>query len=1824
MGNQLAAAASVNLADVSPSLQLIAPLGGEGRNYFTTLHCYQRVEAPVKAKPVTGAAQGDRTTASSTTTSGSTAATWLVRDNLWATQRRARQHSRLRRRHWQDARAAAQSSSSTIRPPAFFDDSGLAGGDGESDEGFEFSDELRGHASNYAQILLHRSGYGTLSNTAVSSTATVLHNSEGGATGYGNALPTAATGFARGYLGYGSVGGALASSPPSPYPLHGAVGVSGSFRSGTQGGGEGIAGGVPSAGKGATTAATTTTPSSSSASVTASVLVDTVAKVFVRTPDEKGQQWFLQRLRELLRSMQEQLEAVDSTRQPPPPATTATTSQRHSNHRDLSSLLTSFPQEKKDGASGDTGASGVPATTAEPYSLTGVSPPVSILFYTDVYAGDERFCMLQRPYVAYSLPERLVTRPYWSLMDRLFACYQLLQAVAQLHDVYGVVHGDIKPSNVLVQSTGWLYVTDLAPFKPARVPVDNPVLFDYYYDTDDTHHCYLAPEKFTSRPLPPPPAESPVTASTVNYNVANINLTGHSAAMDVFSAACVMAMMLTDEPLFSLAQVLELRGRSTVEAREAFVEPLLRDRGVPASVVRMLLSMLCSLPEARPAAHEVLEEWTPSVFPRSFTVLYETVLPTLLSRPPDVQLQVLFARLEDIVEACAPPLSSPSSTPQHGGVPPGSASPMTATAAEEKDEEERPPSTAVKQHVIQVLLPVLQHAMRTAVTDDAVYRGMACLQRCLPYVSLATQTELILPQLLYAVNSPVDYPPLARVVALRMMSAVSLTAATQLCQRCPTARGADFAATSLSAPPTPAMSSSDDRAGVISKATLMDDLILPCVGELLRHAGLEETVVLVELATHLPQLLLLSRYYLEKRQHVLQDSEGGGPSGGRANQTRRRRSFGAQLQSLQRNGWDMLQVLFKHPSVAVVAAVLRHTAHVAAFLGEARTQDDLIPLLTTAITSPAAVQRVLYPNAIHLHLLLQRPQLKTLRFFVDEALRQTDTASLKGALDTVAAVVRARKFDVWDTMTLVHQALPHLISPYHWVSAAACSVVEAAAQSYRSSELTAYLECAVRPLLTHHVPLACLGSFPSVIRAELALTTPDALDAVSRRAAAAATATVSDISANAVVVVEGGEGDTAGTELYINTNGNHGEEVALSDAAIVRRPTASVGALAALALPLPATIPRRSLGGAVGPAEGLTLRDVSYDVELAGSTTAAVTTLVSAPPLSVPQTERGPSTTEEDERSGVADIMRYTPTHREAERLRLRATCRHGSPSSAAAAAKTSSSASTATDVVGDGRTSPASFTSAGPLAVRNPAPGLPCPTGVYWSSTGPPLCPIGVPRFTAAAHTGTIHGMTSPSTGVLVTAGSRGECLVWGVDANRVERVQRAPLTSSGVSSTSHTFLVAKTIREGRSPWVGLGSTDGAMRILDVARNAFTQTWSTDGSAITDYVVQKESVLLSCTAAGALVVNDLRDGDNQRHGAVWRTVLNPRDGAPSRLAPLYEENNAYGVATMTYDGVVHLYDLRFQLCVKRYELSTDSVRCGNAATPVERGQRSRWEAPLSHTASPPDSAAPFTDGVTALPANPFAILATSPDPLAMVHSRVAGPALLLATSGGTVYRLQLRTGELSLALQPCHGNSSSSSSCGGGGGGGSGGFSAAAVRAMVTQPAHGIVWTGAEDGYLRQWSALTPSQSHTLFAPPYLSPAYERVSTGGPRGWAVREVPVPAAPRPPPRSSPVAAATATTTTSPPAGGGRAGDRSRRGSAPTSVSTVPWMREGCVWWPSLAPPPPHHNDSILSLAVVQTPVTTSGERSQGPLSASSYLVSGARDGTLTVWFNESS
>lgn len=1787
--------------------------------------------------------------------------------------------------------------------------------------------EWRGNYGNYVQLLLH-GGRGAAHSGVVSAALC-----DGQIVGV--AADAAGTTITTAGVNYGALPAAMMVTVPSS---SGAMNAVVNNNSGGGGGG-GSGSGSPF----------TQVPQ-------AYVMHDVVIKVFVRTQDDPGQAYFLKRVRQMMDNAGEQLSVIDST-------------------------------------------------------LARITPR-NCLWYTLVYEG-EGFCVLQRPYVAFTLRERLTARPGWTAHEKLFIAFQLLQAVAHLHETYGLTHGDIKPNNVLVQSTGVVVLCDMAPFKPWRLPLDSPLLFDYYYDTDESRACYVAPEKFSDQPLPSPPLESK-TPGSATYNVGNLNFDGHTPAMDVFSTACVLLFLYREEDPFTLSEVLNLHHLSSVEAREKAVLPVLQESGVPPALQPLLRSMLCSASADRPSARELLTRGVQQhVFPAYFTFLYEDVWPRLLTQSPDARLRLLQNQLDTILQHCTE-LGCNLTAGSAGKAGQGGDRACFPAVRGNDSANTRASSHKSAAAAVSVLLPLLLQTLHsTRPSDEATFRGLLCLRQCIAHCSFEALTDLVLPHLVYLFNNDTHlYGPATRLIALRLLCSVAETIARQLTtpqtRLCPT-DGAAGASTWEGNFQDHSFSPDEEQ------WTLLEHLVLPCLYDVLRQGEQESVAVLVELAERLPRLLLFARFLTERRQ-VLYDAEdaptaaaaaqssGSHPSTpppnalkpsddakppvktteddatvqltssqlasnatttreekamdlsdamgapgsstpppqqssatakaetNQSGETKEAESSGqvsrlidaktsadssrrpsgqttpvadasaqvdapaelpggslagasqylAQLRCLRSNGWSMLQVLYNHPCVAVAAAMMQQTSStVAAFLGDERVAEDLIPLLTTALTGPLRVVRVLFPQAILLHALLQKPQAKTLRLFVEEGLRKSDDVCLKATLDSVAVVVRSKKLPLTESMALVHQTLPFLIDGRLWLREAACGVVEAAAQTYSPSVIALHLEYAVRPLLTHPVPLSQLRRFAaSIIHSELAAASL----AVGQTPALFRIGGVSREAGSA----RGGRGD------HVQSAGCSFFDGASYDCFAAHQAGVCV-----------ANASGRGSADAHSASWRMDYRDALPSVV----SVAASTTLATAPallhtlPQSVAATAVCSTNMLADSRDGdSAPTLMYKMTAREAARVSKECNGAEASASTTLGASGVPRKALTATSAATTAAGRPSAFASLAlhsrPIAVAPPhvvelsplpttlaahssicrsdipvatapggqdaphnrSPALSAPsqpsssvraaaaggpitsaaTTMVTSATVSPLSlqstmcvattarcaalrPIAAPLSRASAHMGAIYTVaaapaSASGAAVVVTAGARGEAMTWRVgsalthtvstpELTLVERVARlvsaststlaaaATVTSASASAASFSSSSASYVA---SQWmdvalpradggssattvpatantVALASTDGVVGLLDVERNAWL--WSTavgcgDEGTPTGLALHDRRSLLVTTAAGGLHVIDTRcrgvpvtsDTSSSSSSAspyastkaAWTARLNPLDGAPSCLLPLYTGDRACAAVVGTYGGAVCLFDLRYQICAQRTVVV--------AVT------------------------APHAVSITCGAVDPLSSLCRACRPSSW-EPAVPGPSVLLGTAAGTVYRFLLESSGLGAYWPAFQCRSDRDAAAGDGGN---------SVRCLLTQPSKGSVFTGTADGYVRHWSTDRPETSHTMTCMPYTSPPY--TVTCSPLAGVAADV---------------------------SGGGEHAKSAAYGVKRLAALTVCEGSGGRGGERHAQHALPHHApDAILTLCAVQNTAEVSSRAASwsGIGEGTSYLLSGARDGSITLWNNTAS
>ena len=83
----------------------------------------------------------------------------------------------------------------------------------------------------------------------------------------------------------------------------------------------------------------------------------------------------------------------------------------------------------------------------------------NVLPYDKVFYVQNKALLGMRQFVCHNLKEKLHRIPKLCFMEKKWLVFQLMCAIAQVHSVK-MVHGDIKPSNILITSFSHLFLAD--------------------------------------------------------------------------------------------------------------------------------------------------------------------------------------------------------------------------------------------------------------------------------------------------------------------------------------------------------------------------------------------------------------------------------------------------------------------------------------------------------------------------------------------------------------------------------------------------------------------------------------------------------------------------------------------------------------------------------------------------------------------------------------------------------------------------------------------------------------------------------------------------------------------------------------------------------------------------------------------------------------------------------------------------------------------------------------------------------------------------------------------------------------------------------------------------------------------------------------------------------------------------------------------------------------------------------------------------------------------------------------------------------------------
>ena len=265
------------------------------------------------------------------------------------------------------------------------------------------------------------------------------------------------------------------------------------------------------------------------------------------------------------------------------------------------------------------------------YAMLHVTPILDIIETPNVV-------FVLRQYYYYNLKERMYKLPYLTYTEKLWIIFQLLLAVCELHE-RGIIHGDIKVENIMLTSNGSLFLTDIASYKSAYIPIDNSTVYTYYFGSTNqsVKTCNVAPERFIEK--------NALSTSDITTNTANSSKT---VKMDVFSLGCVIAELLLEEYLFDYTKLLEYKnGKVDITPTLSKINDV--------NLRELITNMLKVDPSERIGLNECMQIFSgticPIAIPRAL-IHFNTLITKTSFWQPDMIVGIIYKHWRQIWKLC--------------------------------------------------------------------------------------------------------------------------------------------------------------------------------------------------------------------------------------------------------------------------------------------------------------------------------------------------------------------------------------------------------------------------------------------------------------------------------------------------------------------------------------------------------------------------------------------------------------------------------------------------------------------------------------------------------------------------------------------------------------------------------------------------------------------------------------------------------------------------------------------------------------------------------------------------------------------------------------------------------------------------------------------------------------------------------------------------------------------------------------------------------------------------------------------------------------------
>lgn len=612
----------------------------------------------------------------------------------------------------------------------------------------------------------------------------------------------------------------------------------------------------------------------------------------------------------------------------------------------------------------------------------------------------DKASLLIRQFIKDNLYDRISTRPFLDVIEKKWIVFQLLSALDQCHSMK-VCHGDIKTENVMVTGWNWVLLTDIASFKPAFLPEDNPADFNFFFDTSRRRSCYIAPERFLDsrqadqmlvRGLSTS-GNGDAQSNSADPSLPDMDLVRHQQGhltpeMDIFSAGCVIAELFNEgNRLFDLSELLSYRnGDYDPTATLSKIED--------ASIRELVEQMISKDPKSRLSAVEFMNKYRGVIFPEQFYIFLRNYMSKFAMLPvltADEKISRIKRDIEQILKQLLP--------------------------TNDADD----PTTVDKDGCLVIIVSLLTSCIRSCKYCVSKLTVLELLLKIARHVSDEIILERLLPYMLFSVN---DSLPQVRAQALKI-----LTQCLQLVRSMPR-----------------------------NDANICPEYVLPSLSWLTQD---QEVIVRIAYAENIASLAETALKFLEMAQLDYANQENNDDDDA---PIQYQGSYDTELQALHEVIQRKVVTLLSDPQNIVKQTLLENgITQLCVFFGRQKANDVLLSHMITFLNDKQdwQLRGAFFDSIVGVAAYVGWQSLVMLRPLLEQGLSDTEEFVVCKALNALTCLAELGLLQKPTLQELVSEIVPFLCHPNMWIRYGAVGFVAAVARTLNVADV----HCNLLPLL---------------------------------------------------------------------------------------------------------------------------------------------------------------------------------------------------------------------------------------------------------------------------------------------------------------------------------------------------------------------------------------------------------------------------------------------------------------------------------------------------------------------------------------------------------------------------------------------------------------------------------------------------------------------------------------------------------------------------------------------------------------------------------------